>query len=135
MPNKFFEEISAPWEGAVIFLDVDGTLRPDGGEGFEQKVSEKLEGLKAKNTVYLVSNKTGAAKKPGRKVADGVDLKDKQVIVIGDKFLTDGLFAKNIGAEFIKVKRKISGQEPFLVKITYLIDDFVSAILWNQKNI
>jgi predicted HAD superfamily phosphohydrolase YqeG len=48
-------------------------------------------------------------------------------LVIGDKFLTDGLFAKNIGGKFIKVQRKVFGQESLLAKLVNFIDD----ILWN----
>ena len=122
-----------PWQGAVIFLDIDGTLRPDEIEEFEPEVLKKLGELKAQNAVYLVSNKN-AAKKPSKKATGDVDLIDKKVIVIGDKFLTDYLFAKNIGAEFIMVRRKISGKESLFVKITYLIDDIISK-LWIRKNI
>ena len=46
-----------PWQGAVIFLDIDGTLRPDEIEEFEPEVLKKLGELKAQNAVYLVSNK------------------------------------------------------------------------------
>ncbi|OGF62464.1 hypothetical protein A2926_01920 [Candidatus Giovannonibacteria bacterium RIFCSPLOWO2_01_FULL_44_40] len=133
MPDseRFFEELDMPWSGAVIFLDVDGTLRPDGENDMSPEVLRKLDELKTKNTVHLVSNQDGKAKKPSRKVADGTDIAGKKVIVIGDKFLTDGLFAKNIGAEFIKVRRKISGRESFFVKITYLMDD----LAWKISNI
>lgn len=119
-----------PWSGAVIFLDVDGTLRPDGDQEMSPEVLKKLAELKAGNEVNLTSNKGNKTKKPSRRAAEGVDLKGKKAVVIGDKFLTDGLFAKNIGAEFIKVKRKISGRESFFIKLTYLIDDIVSGILW-----
>lgn len=112
-------------------MDMDGTLRPDEDLEMSSEVLNKLEELKAKNEVHLTSNKGNKIKKPSRKAAEGVDLEDKKVIVIGDKFLTDGLFAKNIGAEFIKVKRKISGKEALFVKITYLIDD----LAWKIKNI
>ena len=135
MPNKFFEELETPWQGAIIFLDIDGTLRPDGVGDMSLEVLKKLAELRVKNEVRLASNKGGKAKKPSKKVADGVNLKNKKVIVIGDKFLTDGLFAKNIGGEFVKVKRKISGRESFFVKLTYLIDDISYGILWKQKNI
>lgn len=124
-----------PRQGAVIFLDIDGTLRPDGDQGMSQEVLNKLAELKAKNEVHLISNKGNGAKKPSREAAEGVDMAGKKVVVIGDKFLTDGLFAKNIGAEFVKVRRKISGRENFFVKVAYFIDDFISAILWKQKNI
>ncbi|OHC47303.1 MAG: hypothetical protein A2X69_06185 [Rhodobacteraceae bacterium GWF1_65_7] len=119
-----------PWSGVVIFLDIDGTLRPDGDQEMDQEVLNKLAELKAKNEVHLISNKGNNIKKPSREAAKGVDMAGKKVIVIGDKFLTDGLFAKNIGAEFIKIKRKVSGKEPLFVKFTYLVDDFISVILW-----
>ena len=129
MPNKFFEELDTPWQGAVIFLDIDGTLRPDGEKDMSPQVLIKLEGLKAQNAVRLISNKGSKIKKPSRVVADGVDIDGKKVIVIGDKFLTDYLFAKNIGAEFIKVRRKLSGHESFFVKFTYWIDDLLNTCL------
>ncbi|OGF64221.1 hypothetical protein A2661_00555 [Candidatus Giovannonibacteria bacterium RIFCSPHIGHO2_01_FULL_45_24] len=133
--ERFFEELDTPWSSATIFLDIDGTLRPDGDREMSPEVLKKLAELKAKNEVHLISNKSNGAKKPSREAAEGVDIAGKKVVVIGDKFLTDGLFAKNIGAEFIKVRRKISGRENFFVKVTYLIDDFISSILWKQKNI
>lgn len=132
---RFFEELETPWSGAVIFLDVDGTLRPDGDQKMSPEVLKKLDELRARNEVLLTSNKENRAKKPSRKAAEGVNTAGRKAIVIGDKFLTDGLFAKNIGAEFIKVGRKTSGNESLFVKITYLIDDLVSAILWSGKNI
>ena len=55
--------------------------------------------------------------------------RSKELLVIGDKFLTDGLFAKNIGAEFIKAKRKISGQESILIKLINLFDDLLCLLL------
>lgn len=134
MPNKFFEELETPWQGAVIFLDIDGTLRPDGVGEMSLEVLKKLAELRAKNEVRLTSNKGNKAKKPSRKAAEGVDLRNKKVIVIGDKFLTDYLFARNIGAKFVMVRRKISGRESLFAKITYLIDDIISN-LWIRKNI
>ncbi len=138
MPNKFFEELETPWQGAVIFLDVDGTLRPDGVGEMSLEVLKKLAELRVKNEVHLTSNKENKAKKPSRKAASGVDLQNKKVMVIGDKFLTDYLFAKNIGAEFIMVRRKISGRESWFVKLTYLLDNLFYKIaknLWIRKNI
>ncbi|MDP3935230.1 MAG: HAD hydrolase-like protein [Candidatus Giovannonibacteria bacterium] len=134
MPNKFFEELETPWQGAVIFLDIDGTLRPDGVGEMSPEVLNKLAELEAKNEVHLTSNKGNKARKPSRKAAEGIDLKGKKTVVIGDKFLTDYLFARNIGAEFVMVKRKISGKESLFVKITYFIDDIISN-LWIRKNI
>lgn len=147
MKSKFtFENLPLNKHGEIIFLDVDGTLiADDGGVSFTPETIKKIDELKKTSRVFLCTNshdrirniKIGARlnlpivseqyKKPDHRILDGLDLAvaDKK-IVIGDKVLTDSRFAKNIGAEFIKVKRKISGKESFLVKIINLIDDFIS---------
>mgnify|MGYP002813994512 CR=1 FL=1 len=68
-------------------------------------------------------------RKPSKNILELVDespFKDK--LVIGDKFLTDGLFAKNIGAEFTKVARIESENDRFYIKFLYWIDDLASKI-------
>ncbi|MFZ2523213.1 MAG: decaprenyl-phosphate phosphoribosyltransferase, partial [Minisyncoccia bacterium] len=55
-------------------------------------------------------------------------LQGKKTIVVGDKYLTDGLFALNLKADFIKVERVLSGRESLKTRITYFLDDFVWKI-------
>jgi len=62
-------------------------------------------------------------KKPSKKILETIHVKNpRRIVVIGDKFLTDGLFAKRIGAKFLMVKRKLSFNEPLLVKAINFID-------------
>lgn len=126
--KQFFEEIGAI-SGACIILDVDGTLRPDGDKDISKVVLHKIEELKRNNEVHILSNKGSNKRKPWRSALGNLKIKEKDTIVIGDKFLTDRLFAKNIGSDFIMVRRKISGREPLFVKITYLIDN-IAYKLW-----
>jgi predicted HAD superfamily phosphohydrolase YqeG len=65
-------------------------------------------------------------KKPNRKVLNELPEDQKNnLLVIGDKIIIDGIFAKNIGAEFIKVKRLTSKNDSFNTKFTYMLDNIV----------
>lgn len=139
----FFEEIKTDFREKTVFLDVDGTLLPDGEKDIEQKTIEQIKKLKQNNRVLFCTNcsdieRTGYLagrvgleianchhKKPSKRVLDGLSLPHNNFVVIGDKFLTDGLFAKNIGAEFIMVKKKISGRESNKIKIIYFMDALI----------
>ncbi|MBA4320200.1 MAG: hypothetical protein C0412_17520, partial [Flavobacterium sp.] len=70
-------------------------------------------------------------RKPNRKIINYVGNANnyKGITVIGDKFLTDGLFAKNIKGEFIKVKRIVSNKERLFVKVINRIDDAIYSLL------
>ncbi len=140
---KFFEELEIDkLRGYVIFLDIDGTITVDNQVAVAKKVLDKIADLKQKNEVYLCSNSrnrlrneqiaqlTGLMylntdlKKPSKKILNLAEKScSKKRLVIGDKFLTDGIFAKNIQAEFIKVKRIVSGSESLYIKFLYGIDD------------
>ena len=67
-------------------------------------------------------------KKPSLKIIEGIDLSNGAV-VIGDKAAIDGLFALRLGAEFIRVDRKISGRETVVNKMIYFIDDLLWKII------
>lgn len=143
MNYAHFEDLN--FSGRIIFLDVDGTLLPDGGLDFDPAVIRQLEKLKRDNRVFLCTNsndriRTGEIektlglpvatynyKKPSSKIIRGLGIEkgNKNLSVIGDKILIDGLFALNIGARFIKVKRKISGQESVIIRLINLSDDIV----------
>ena len=135
-------------KGFLIFLDIDGTLINDNAADLTEETLRKIHRLEANNQVYLCSNspnrernlevaaQTGLEyidtnlRKPSRKILELVDhspFKDK--LVIGDKFFTDGLFARNIKATFIKVKRLESPHDRLHVKFLYWIDDLASRII------
>lgn len=137
----YFEEAPLDYFNKIIFLDIDGTLTADSEENVKPDVIERVRALKQNNEVYLCTNlKDGArnrnientvglkiinpgVKKPSAKVANGVG--GKEMVVIGDKIITDWLFAKNIRASFLKTRRKISGQEHLAVKLAYWTDDLI----------
>ncbi len=147
--NMEFEKSEFNFKNKIIFLDVDGSLIPDGGLEFNPEVINKVEKLKEKNSVFLCTNSrdrirnskieailalpiiTNRYKKPNHKIIDGLGVGGAQnkFLVIGDKVLIDGLFAKNIGARFIRVKRKISGRESILIRTINFIDDLIWRML------
>lgn len=134
--------------GYVIFLDIDGTLVDDNKIELDEATLKKVWELEMNNQLYLCSNsrnhernrKVGELagveyldtdlRKPSKKILDLVDHAPfKNRLVIGDKFLTDGLFAKNIKAEFVKVKRVESKNDRLYIKFLYWIDDIASKII------
>lgn len=141
--EKYFSDSNfTEVKNKLILLDIDGTLVRDGGSDLEEKMLNELAKLGRNNKIYFCSNKKDherneslaksagvhylrtALRKPSRKILEHIDnVEAKKIVVIGDKFLTDGLFAKNIGAEFIKIKRLTSPSDSWLVRLVYLIDD------------
>ena len=142
--EKYFKELNvANWSGRTIIVDIDGTIATDGSSDFDPLVLEKIQEMALHNSVFLFSNKhltdrdnkvanklnipllKSTFKKPNKKVIDGLPSNlRKNLLVIGDKILTDGWFARNIGAEFIKVRRLTRKDSNFKTKLIYLIDDF-----------
>ncbi len=136
-------------EGSIIdstlIIDVDGTLVPDKTNEISANVIEKIKRFSIYNDVFICSNgspqnaesfsslagvKNFKCFKPFKgDILDQID-KNKRIVVVGDKFLTDGLFALNVGGEFLKV-RHVIGKDSLSTKITYFIDDFV----WDSKNL
>lgn len=73
-------------------------------------------------------------KKPSRRIIKELVDQERTFVVIGDKFLTDFIFAKRIGAKFMLVKRKLSGRERLYIKfINYIDDIFKHIYLWITK--
>lgn len=143
-----FEDAVHLVSGSVVLLDVDGTLVPDGEQVLTSSTKEAISLLKESNNVYLTSNgknrertlrlaqelevnlpKHQPAGKPFKRALEGVDSSYGPLVVIGDKYLVDGLFALNIGGTFLPVARKQSGNERFSVRISFLIDRVVSWFL------
>ena len=142
-----FEDVAPTLRDACILLDVDGTLLPDGGTQLMDQTIAAARDLATHNKVYLVSNGKDAGRvrriadtldipiapagvpagKPGKAAASGVE--GALLVVMGDKYLIDGLFARNLGARFILVERKRSGEERFFVRLSYFLDRVVSWLL------
>lgn len=139
---KNFETISFPLARSLIFLDIDGTLLPDGADELSEKVKRHVEEMKKMHEVRLITNGRNRARAErfaeelgtplirGPRKPFGIlpDVEGLPKVVVGDKLLTDGLAALRSGAQFIRVDRKISGKESLKVRLICLLDDAVS--LW-----
>ncbi|MBI4101387.1 MAG: hypothetical protein HY443_00290 [Candidatus Nealsonbacteria bacterium] len=145
MTEKFLRELKVDEiKNYLIFLDIDGTLVEEKGSLVDEATAAKVETLKGGNKIYLCSNKKKSDrniavseflrlplldspyKKPDKRILDFIpeqDRKDRPFLVVGDRFLIDGLFARNLGAKFIKVKKLIPGKRGLIAKVAYLIDD------------
>ena len=147
----YFSDQEIQFKDALVILDLDGTLVPDGSSELSQEIVRAVKVLAAENTVYLSSNKRGAHfrerlekmshalgishtdirfRKPSRHVLHGIDVAGKNTVVIGDKYYTDGLFALRVGGKFIKVER-IRGNEPLAVQCLYWLDDIFGATVFS----
>jgi 4-hydroxybenzoate polyprenyltransferase/predicted HAD superfamily phosphohydrolase YqeG len=154
----YFKDIDTTHiRGMTILLDVDGTLVADGLNDVAEPERAKIAELCRHNEVWLCSNsripgriemlslKLGVPslnspyKKPDRRVIDALPKmsdksnggsKELNFLLIGDKFLTDGLCAKALRGRFIRVQRITSTQEHVLVKITNTVDTLIGSLLY-----
>lgn len=144
---KSFDELDAgSFAGSIALIDIDGTLTHDGGANVTPSVAQKLQEIAAVADVYFVSNSTpertrlfadthgvhalaSAHRKPSRRVAEDLPPNGKQIVVIGDKALTDGVFAANIGARFVPVRRVTHAEDTIPVRALYMLDALVSPFI------
>lgn len=144
-----FENAVREITDSVVLLDVDGTLLPDGSVELDESTTESAKVLTSRNKVYLVSNGTnyqrveGIAERIGAFVApcgvpagkpsplamEGIALNGMPSVVMGDKYLTDGVFAQRTGSRFVLIERKRSGRESLGIRLSYWVDRVVSWVL------
>src|SRR5258708_1155608 len=133
---------------STVVLDIDGTVTPAKSSALTPDVLDAVRLLKRENDVYIFSNSFNRArnkrvatelgvplidtwyKKPDPRVIRGLAPKFVPIVVIGDKVITDGLFAFLIGAQFIHVTRIGGPNESFMDWVAGAIDD-AAAFLWN----
>ena len=143
--RRSFEESIDAIQNATVLLDVDGTLTPDGSWDLSDSVQQTVLRLKERNEVHIVTNSKNKdrihsfsktlrvaiapagtpAGKPFPSASRDIP-RTRPLVVIGDKLLIDGLFARFIGASFIQVIPKYSGKEPLSLRAVNFVDDVVS---------
>lgn len=128
-----------------VILDLDGTFLYDKHDHLDNEHILVIQKLKENNKIYLLSN--GAKErtkemanilgvesieteylKPNRKTVCGLGINNDnkhEYVVVGDKFLTDGLLALQIGIPFYHVKTLLRNEDNLLTKSIASIDDFV----------
>lgn len=125
---------------ATVLLDIDGTLVEDAGHELSPEAAALLGKLSTHNEVYLASN--GPTERT-KKLAERFGTKflpqlskprvhaslralsrKPRTVVIGDKFLTDGLMALQIGAEFILVESMRHVEDARHIRASYSLDWF-----------
>jgi 4-hydroxybenzoate polyprenyltransferase len=154
MSRPYFADLNfGAWQDRTILLDLDGTLAPDNEQTVTQAVAMAVNDLVVSNRVVLLSNKKNHVRNRQIAAVLGIDyletnlrkpdprlktrlgelgVEGDNLIVIGDKYLTDGLMAKVLGAEFVKVRRLISQTRSWPSSLVDNLDDaafFVSRLL------
>lgn len=146
--TQYFEELSLDTlANMTVILDVDGTLLADGASVLTASSRDAVARLAAQSQVYLCSNARASTrldalavgipvqiirspyKKPDPRVLLGVADRGSMVVV-GDKFLTDGLLAAQTKVPFLKVRTISDGKERMFVRIAYLFDRLVGPPLY-----
>jgi len=147
--EKYFKDLNVKlWSGFAVILDVDGTLTADGGTDPGSAVLAKILELKENNSVFLSTNKKDFNRnaeisrrlntqflstifhKPDARVAQSLPPALRPtIVVVGDKFVTDGLLARNLKAKFVKVKRIVSPRDSLTNKLIYFVDDILYALI------
>lgn len=151
MDIPFFKELHVePLTKAFIILDIDGTLVHDAESGVEAATEAVIKQLITQgNSIYLVSNGFSNKRERNRKIAKGLGVtfyeskakkpfaaavaellqkNNAPVVVIGDKFLTDGLLAINIRAPFIRVRSRRASSDSLYSKAAYAADQLASRL-------
>jgi predicted HAD superfamily phosphohydrolase YqeG len=140
----YFEQQTFRFTDALVILDVDGTIVPDCGHEAAGAVIAQVRALKAGgNEIRLCSNsrrgdyaarltqlasqlEVGVCpesfRKPSTLAISGLDRAGRELVVIGDKDLTDGLLARRADARFIKVRRKLDPADRLSSRWANMID-------------
>jgi predicted HAD superfamily phosphohydrolase YqeG len=144
---EYFKDINyQKYKDYTIILDVDGTLLVEGENIVGKEESVVVEKLKANNQVFIFSNNRNKERskaiadqlvcpyldspfrKPNKRILNYLPENKKPILVIGDKFLTDIVFARIIKADYILVKSKRSKTDSMGMKLFCYVDDIVSKI-------
>lgn len=134
-------------KGHTIILDIDGVVMAHAEKTVPGDIKRYIEILKESNDIYIVSNGFSSKRKaytsnaldvpwvdsgyrkPNIRILSFIDYdKEKPLVVMGDKILTDGLFAIRINAKPLLLERRLIDTDPLVTRLTYLIDDAIYTL-------
>ncbi len=151
MKKIYFHELPVErFSGGRIFLDIDGTLVPDGFSAAPtpqvQEQIRKLQAVQAK--IFLCSNgpdkararaiatslgvtyhETDLRKPNPESVRDIAPIEGEPAYVIGNTILTDGLLARALRIPFVQVSTLSAPSESFLLRIIGAVDAACACLL------
>lgn len=133
--------------GYTIILDIDGVVMAHAETTVPDETKRYVENLKRNNDVFLVSNSLSTKRKaytsealdipwidsghrkPSKRILSFMKYDvQKPLAVIGDKILTDGLFAYRIKATPLLLERRTSTKDPIATRLMYWIDDIFYSL-------
>ncbi|MEA3449963.1 MAG: HAD hydrolase-like protein [Patescibacteria group bacterium] len=146
--RKYFWEIDTDkYKNYNIIIDIDGTLCAEGESLIGEREKRAVNLLKKNNLIYIFSNNPDKIrsrdiadqveckyleaphKKPCKKIINYLPKSNQPILIIGDKFLTDIIFARRIKADYILVESLRSDNDRFLVRIFNFVDDFIVKVM------
>jgi decaprenyl-phosphate phosphoribosyltransferase len=149
---KYFRELEISYfKDAIVFLDIDGTITGDKSKVIGKSERSKVDEIKqTAKEIFLVSNGlpertkevagslgvsylTTGHFKPNPKVLN--KLHHNGGIVVGDKFMTDGLLSVFTGLPFLKVKNLLHEKEGIVNRGIYFVDNFLYYIFESLRAI
>lgn len=149
--RKFCDLDPASFTDKTIILDVDGTLLADSHDTIAEPELRTIRELARTNVIYLCSNTHDTARiealahthnvhalprtfsKPDVRVVGAISDKHLgQMVVIGDKYLTDGVLAARLKVPFIRVARIQRRWERPTVYVSYLLDACIGKLVYER---
>lgn len=142
--ENFFHQIATDSiYDSVVILDIDGTLTCSSKIEIATEVVSVIRKLQKRNAVYVFSNNYNGErsrkiatqlelpyieaphKKPNKRILDYIDTGTCPVVAVGDKYLTDGLFAQFTRAKHVRVKRYRCASDSVFDKVSCFFDDSI----------
>lgn len=133
--------------GNFLIIDIDGTLTYDGSEIINTETINVVRTLAKNNTVCIASNKEDMArnarvasalslpymhgKKPYKKLISALTRMNTTklpFVIIGDRYLTDGLLALRLGGRFIAVRPLRTRKESLCLRLAYAFNESVTTL-------
>ena len=149
MECSFFTKTRFPsTPRSFLVIDIDGTLVTNGAYIVGETTHNTLSWLKKCHIICLTSNNKNrkrneaialtlgfpyvAGIKPFGKITNAVRAINSArlpIIVVGDRYSTDGLLARRLKGVFIPVKSLRNGNESWHTKIAYVLDAMIARIM------
>lgn len=147
MRRHFLKTDYKSLSGNFVIIDIDGTLVCDGSETIDAETIHAVHTIAKNNTVCIASNKEDTArnarvahavslpyvhgKKPYKKLVSALrrmNATKLPFVIIGDRYLTDGLLALRLGGEFTPVRPLRTREESFRIRLSYAFNESVTVL-------